>query len=258
MSNIADCKLSALETILGLDGQVNDLYLKYLQGEGATAENISDAQKEFLTLTGANADQVNQAFQEFLKGINAPFESLTENLKWFWCEMGGVVPVNGVTAKSVIFDFADDWGGTTSMGVRSIEFSFEGRVLPLGAADFTAYATSANTFYPPSNAFDTSLSKIGSIADTVWQTSSNQVTNQRLIIVFNSEQTFDEIIENNYHNSGGLTDRGGKNTKITSSTDSITDTTYNAAIANSTVLNDTVWPEHVAANVVDDQTVWTT
>ena len=163
----------------------------------------------------------------------------------------------GMSAKSVIFDIADDWGRAIALGVRSIEFSLGGSVIPLLSSDFTAYATnSANSDSLPEFSFDTSLSKVGDTTLVSWNTSFYTSTNQRLIIVFNSEQTFDEIIITNYHRLGYYPDSGAKNVKITTSTDAITDVTYNAAIANSTVLNNTAWPEHVALDIADDQTVW--
>jgi len=165
--------------------------------------------------------------------------------------------LNGVVAKSVVFDMSDNWGSTVVLGLRSIEFSLGGSVIPLLSSDFTAYATSsANSNFLPEFAFDTSLSKVGAVTLVSWSATLFTHTNQRLIVVFNSEQTFDEIIINNSHLSGGSTDRSVKNVKITTSTDAITDVTYNAAIANSTVLNNTVWPEHVALDIADDQTVW--
>jgi hypothetical protein len=161
----------------------------------------------------------------------------------------------GIEARSVIFDILNNWA-SGFMGVRSIEFKLGG--VTIANASPTAYATSTgSSSLEPEFAFDTTLPKTGDDVNNSWRTPFGKVSNQRLIVVFDSETNFDEIVINNGHDFGGSTDRGAKITKITVSTDAITDTTYNAPVSNSTVLNNTEWPQHIASDVVDDQTVWT-
>jgi len=171
-------------------------------------------------------------------------------------ESGIYASSGSVSAKSVVFDIADFHGSTTWTSLRSVEFKLSGVLIALTAADFTAYATDEfNATVHAENAFDTTLSKTGGATNTNWQQRTGNA--QRLIVVFNTSQEFDEIVVNNGHDLGNNTNRGVNNVKITWSSDSITDTTYNAAVSNGTELNNTAWTEHVASDVVDDQTVWT-
>lgn len=157
--------------------------------------------------------------------------------------------------KSVVFDFADNWGSASNTGVRSIEFYYQGTLLALTTLDFNVYVTSEEVSgnYDAENAFDTTLSKIGAAELTGWASLLASVTNQRLIVVFNTVQTFDRIVINNYHSSGTNLTLGVKNTKIYTSTDSITSTVYNETIANSELIFDGQIAQHVASNVIDDK-----
>lgn len=165
----------------------------------------------------------------------------------------GEAPPEGYTAKSIIIDCTDNWGGPT-IGLRSIEFKFEGTLVVVLAADGNFYHSSAG--YDPEQAavkaFDTSLSKTGSRVNTSWYASSTAV-NSRIVAALTDAIIFDEVVVNNYHHSGTVTNWGLKNTKINISTDTITDTTYNAAIANSTLIFDGEIAEHPATDTVDDQ-----
>lgn len=166
----------------------------------------------------------------------------------------GNVPSSNV--KSVIFDIADNYGAAL-IGIRSIEFLASSSVIPM-VGNYTAYATTITTptiDYEPSFAFNTTLSKTGVREDTSWLADSD--TNQRLIIVFDTIQAFDEIVINNGHTSGVATNSGAQNVKITVSPNIVTDTTYNAGVIGGTVLNNTAWPQHVASDTIDNQTVWT-
>lgn len=159
-----------------------------------------------------------------------------------------------VTAKSVVFDIADNHGDASHIGIRSIEFKLSGSTLALTTSDFSASSTSSEMGHDPDNAFDTTFSKTGGSASAAFKSSSD--TDERLIVVFNEDQTFDEIVINNGHDSGSDTDTGANNVKITESSDEIMDTTYDAAVSNSTVLSNSAWPEHVGSDAADDNTVW--
>ncbi len=160
-----------------------------------------------------------------------------------------------VTAKSVVFDIANNYGESNNMGLRGIEFYLNDSQLALTASDFTAYSTTQySASYVATFVFDTTVSRIGTHTNQSWV--STATTSQRVIVVFNSPQTFNEIQVSNFHLSGGVTNIGSKDVKVTSSTDDITDTTYNASIANSTLLKDDTWLQHAASNIEDWQVVF--
>lgn len=161
------------------------------------------------------------------------------------------------TAKSVIFDIADDYGAGSVLLIRSIEFKLADVLTQIQiGVDAVAYATSyLDNSVKPDFAFETSLSKIGSRFNTSWQAHPvpSGSTDQRLIIVFNTPLEFDEIVINNGHSSGVFTDRGAQNTEIHISDDAITSTVYGESIPNSNQIFDGVLTEHVAADTIDDQ-----
>jgi len=159
------------------------------------------------------------------------------------------------TFKSIILDAADNHGDASYIGILSVDFWFEGsKITNIETTDFVAYATTEySTSYDAAMAFDTSLPKTGTATGNRWYSSVGNNSIQRLICVFNSETEFDEIRINNSHHGGTLTDRGINNVKIHGSTDSITDTTYDAAIANSTLIFDGVFAEHVGTDTEDEE-----
>ena len=137
------------------------------------------------------------------------------------------------------------------MSVRSFEFYNQNILNTLTSSDFTALATGYyNSSYAPENAFITSKSKIGSRSSTEWL--NNVITNQRLIIVFNVALTFDTIVFNNSHSSGGAVEQGVKTTEITVSPNEITETTFGAAVSGGTVIFDGTLPIHPSTNTAHD------
>jgi hypothetical protein len=159
-------------------------------------------------------------------------------------------------AKSVVFDFADDWGGgQVYMGIRRIEFTLNGAVIPM-TTGFVAYTTTMYSGYLPAHSFTTSLSKIGSWSGAMWVSANGYNANQRLIIVFNTPIEFETIVINNAHHLGGYTGEGVKNAKITISPDAITSTVYGDTVPNGVLIFDNVFPQHVAGDVVDDRVVF--
>jgi hypothetical protein len=165
-----------------------------------------------------------------------------------------------IIAKSVILDIADNHGDVSYLGIRSVEFFLNSvlvDVVPENAVATSFRITSFyNTRYYPYNAFDTTLSKTGSVDDTSWISGEVSTTNQRLIVYYNGSIEFDKIIINNAHSSGAYTTYGAKNVVITSSTDEIISTIYNDTITNPTVLFTGVFDQHVADNVEDPQIVY--
>lgn len=160
------------------------------------------------------------------------------------------------TAKSVIIDVADNWDHLNCVGIRSIDFYLNGSIISMAQTDYSSYETTKyNNYYASKYIFDTSLSKIGSQVMTSWQSSTGNITNQRISCVFNTEKTFDEIIVNNYHATGTTTNEGAKNVKIYISDDSITSIVYGGVISNSTLIFDGLFNKHVESNVEDPQTL---
>jgi len=156
-------------------------------------------------------------------------------------------------AKSIILDLADNHGNGFSIGIRSVDFWLDGSKITVLSADITCYATTSSspTYNNVLTTFDTSLSKVGNSNYTEW--ASGATTNQRLICVFDTAIEFDQIRINNYHNSGNNTEIGANNVKINMSTDAITSTVYNEAIANSVEIYDGTFDEHAATDTEDEQ-----
>lgn len=161
-----------------------------------------------------------------------------------------------ITAKSVIFEIANGWGHASYIGMRQVDFLNEGSKITMSDASHTTYGSQ----YPDGahyrdNAFRTGTSKVGSRNDNGWQTNTGEVLTQRLVVVFASPITFDKIVICNNHSSGGGTERGVKDMKIYTSTDSITIPTYGLEITNKTFLFDGQVPKHASANTADEQII---
>lgn len=156
------------------------------------------------------------------------------------------------TAKSIVLDIADNWGEASFAGLRSLDMKLLSTLVDIVIGDISAtYGSEASGDFLVSNAFVTGLSKTGSHTGTSWI--GSPTSSLRIICVFVSPQTFDEVVINNYHTIGADTNRGIQNIKITISDDAISDTTYNAAVANSTVVYDSTFNQHTASDVQDDQ-----
>ena len=91
MSQVNTCKYEALKSITGLDLQLNDMYLVYLQSNGATSGNLNDAESEMLISQGMVPSQRNQMWNELLISLGAPYQNITDNFNWFWCVNSGVI-----------------------------------------------------------------------------------------------------------------------------------------------------------------------
>jgi hypothetical protein len=174
------------------------------------------------------------------------------------------VPASWDNVKSVILDIADNYGhasGWTS--VRQVDFyDSDGNKISLApTTDYVAYASSCwdscetSGGYSVYNAFNTSKAYTGGWSTTSWLTGT--AANHRLICVFNEVKTLTKIRVNNGHDSGvaASTLAGAENTKIYFSTDAITDTTYNAVIANSLKIFDDALTQHAASDAEDGQDI---
>jgi len=169
-----------------------------------------------------------------------------------------VLPINYIPqehnyteTKSVVLDIVDNWGSTSYISIRSIEFYLEGVLIPI-VSEFTALATTNySTNYEVSYAFNTSLIKIGSWLLNSWISKKNVFTNQRLVCMFDDKMKISSIIINNGHSSGAATNSGARNTKIYTCPSIISDTTYGASL-NGTKVFDGELPQHVESDVVDN------
>ena len=158
-----------------------------------------------------------------------------------------------LSCKSIILDIADNWGDGTYLGLRSLELKLSSVLQTIAAGDISAtYGSQYSSTYAIDKIFITSLSKTGADSSG-WVTGAGDNSNQRIICVFTNVENFDEVVINNYHSLGSYTNRGVENVKITISPDTITDTTYDAAVSNGTVIYDSTFDQHVASNVADDQ-----
>ena len=73
-----------------------------------------------------------------------------------------------------------------------------------------------------------------------------------MIVVFNTSILFDKLVINAWHHNGGLIYASSKDVKIYTSLIEITDTIFDAPIANSTLIFDGLIPQHVGQNIADD------
>jgi len=160
----------------------------------------------------------------------------------------------GNLVKSVIFDISDNYGGG-GISIKAIDFYNElSELIELNTTNFNAYATSYTTYYYPTNAFITALTKTGDWSAN-WYTLAD--SNQRLICVFNVPKYISSIVVNNGHVVGSATEYGAKFVRVFVSSDTITDTTYGAYITNSTLIFDGRFRQHVSAAIIDNQTIVT-
>ncbi|VFQ45946.1 phage tail protein [Desulfoluna butyratoxydans] len=177
------------DTILGVD--------KYIRSDSAAPiETATGGVREWTNtgITVGNSDYFNKANQ-------------SANIIAF--QTTNILPMDKIIAKSVCFDFANNWSGTNSIAIRSIEFlDKRGEVIPMRqGVDFGAIATSKySESFDPHFAFDTTKTKVGNWTDNSWLSHSGISTNQRLTIVFNTPQTFYGIQINNGHASGTAND----------------------------------------------------
>lgn len=166
---------------------------------------------------------------------------------------------SGYTAKSVILDVSENIGTTQFINLRSVDLYLSGELIETSDSTITCYATNyRSSGEHPKYAFLTSTSKIGDSWEAAWRadyTQNGYSWNFRLICVFSSSLSFDNIVINNGHRSGLYTGEGVESAKIYISTDAITDTTYGAAISNSTKIFDGQFAQHVAQDIADPQTL---
>lgn len=161
-----------------------------------------------------------------------------------------------ITARTFVLDAINNHGSTNRMGIRSIDFYLDDTLLVIDDTNSTSYATTNYGIgFTPELAFNTSLSKIDSAGNTSWLCGSWSVTNQRLCIVFDSDQTFNRIVVNNYHNTAAETTYGVSNAVLYYSTDAISSIVFEESLTNSTEIFSGSLPKHTASNLIENYEV---
>jgi hypothetical protein len=85
MPHRKDCILTALGS-----GDVAGLLLSYYQTNGATSNDLQDAEREFLVAQGADEESNQDMWNSLLKTLGYS-GSLSDMLNAFWCIGGGVI-----------------------------------------------------------------------------------------------------------------------------------------------------------------------
>jgi len=89
MSNLNDCRLSALQTITGNTGHWQDLFYEALSGTGA--ETLNELIFTWLGTQGATQDNLNDRWVDFL--LSSGYSgSLSDMKKEWWCDGGNGLP----------------------------------------------------------------------------------------------------------------------------------------------------------------------
>lgn len=157
--------------------------------------------------------------------------------------------------KSLILDCAENYGFATVMALRSLDLNLRGSLIDITAGQISVFATTKfDADHDEEHIFITALSKTGLWINNGWVSNGVKQPN-RISVVFNDIPTFDEIVMNNGHNEGGLTDAGVKGLEIFTSSDSISSTTYGGAISNSELIFNSDLTEHVALDEIDNETL---
>lgn len=157
------------------------------------------------------------------------------------------------TAKSIVLDFATNWGHTYT-GIRSIDFFLGGELLSIISTDLTGHCTVTTDAPSVAYVFDINRPKIGYFSGSSWR--SVGATNHRIIGVFNTPIYFDKMIVNNWHSEGYWSDIGVKDTKVYISNEEITSVVYGETIISGTLIFDGFISQHIAEDIIEDQTLY--
>ncbi|RKX27492.1 MAG: hypothetical protein DRP45_00985, partial [Candidatus Zixiibacteriota bacterium] len=123
MSQRSDCRYQALLSLTGeTTGNVNELMLQWLQGEGATSNTLADAWLEYLASEGFTGDRNTATFNWLRdKGYTG---ALPDMLYKMWCVDGGPATVWYVAATGTNGDGLTGetpWVGFSNIDWASIE-----------------------------------------------------------------------------------------------------------------------------------------
>lgn len=161
---------------------------------------------------------------------------------------------NSVTAKSVVFDVASNYGGTY-VGIRSIEFKLAGVLIPLTQSDFTADSSSEySSDYRAELAFDTTTLKTGTHVGRSWMTGA--ASSGRVLVTFDTPQEFDEIVINNFHVSGATTTIGAKSVRVIITDSATPSNAFEGAIAQQMQLWVGNLTQHPLTDTAEDETTF--
>lgn len=157
--------------------------------------------------------------------------------------------LNSMTMRSIAFDIGNNWGSDIAVALRAISFAYNGEPYELSSNDYTVYVTSEynSSDFDKDYIFDTTLSKVGTIIGTSWLSAVQQVTNQRVVVVFNYARDVDTIFINNAHNSGNEGDynsMGVKELSIYATSDPLTKAEFGADLDTMTEIFDGQIDEH--------------
>lgn len=157
MTTLADSKLSALETLTGNTGHINDLEAEYLVLLGATALTIVDMWHEVFDNAAIPAGQHNDRWMAYMDSILSPAteDAYNDREREFW-DAGGtpLVPALPPALANLIhwYDFDDlttlfqDLAGSTPVTTPG---QFIRRVNDKGTVGTDLTDTSAGTFRSP-------------------------------------------------------------------------------------------------------------
>ncbi|MCP4159895.1 MAG: hypothetical protein GY760_07475 [Deltaproteobacteria bacterium] len=218
--------------------------LNRLQTNGDGAEDSDNEYLKEFTKNGVKVgthELVNGGSDQFYMGFQTD-EKITPP-KW--------------KAKSVVFDIADNYGDSNTtdyIRLRSVEFYRNGVLLPFTEADLTAYSTSDTVYYEPKNLFITGKSKTGTEDGNGWRSETNVITNQRIVVKFESEIEFDKVVINNGHDGGLYTNSGAKAVDVQITDFAYETITYGAVVTGSVnrIFKSNIL-QHSDADVTDDR-----
>lgn len=157
-----------------------------------------------------------------------------------------------ITAKSVRFNCAGSLGSLTNLGFRSIDFYYKGVLVPY-TVSWVFDATTSEPFYDPRSAFDPALPKIGAGVNNSFQSATGNVTNQVLVVTFLNQEVFDEIVINNFHDTGADIDKGISDLTIDVNPISGFDTVWDSTLAGTQRIFDGTLDTHPATNTESPQ-----
>jgi hypothetical protein len=91
MSHVNDLKLSALETLTGTTGHINDLTVTWLLTAvvSAVGNQINDLWRQLFLENGATSEDFNTAASEFLALLGFTSGDLNQNWYDYWSGGGG-------------------------------------------------------------------------------------------------------------------------------------------------------------------------
>ena len=167
--------------------------------------------------------------------------------------VGGGAPPTTHTMRAITVDCANNYGGTSFLGIRSIDLYLDDVLLEITAINRTFGQTSFFSSLLASRSFLSFYLKTGSIGEQ-WLSASAMVTNQRIWMRSDTDLIFNRIVVNNSHNTGTQTDNGAKDVVINITEDTGTPSSaYNVSMPGEVKIYDAQFLRHIDANEADPQ-----